>query len=692
MNNIVSLDEEVGKHFTHVRVLHDFRGSNNDELCIKKNEIITLCQTPSGGWWEGTLNGLTGWFPSNYVSPVTINDPLYQKLQAESLIGVENANDGISHSPIQSTIATHLSECRSIVMKEIQDSESQLINSLQDAINYYLMPIHQSKLISKEQELNAVLRAISEICSVHRKFLTCMEKFKSVPYKENRMGGLFLEFASQFKKSHFEYCCLHSKFVNIIEKHNHKSGPSHQSNVILMPNVHLTSLLSVSFRHLDKYPALLQELQRYTDESHPDRGDIQRAGYLYREISMSCLELRRRKEMELEVMLGNIKNFDNLNIEHYGQIIKMEPILMLADWNEPKKDYYLVLFPKTLMILSVGKEMTSFTFESMMKLKGARLRIDNDSHESMLAFSLQITGHNANPCHSGEEKFNYVLGFTSEEILSEIYTLLEHQIQNQSNQDPTNSFATSSLIGLKSNSRCHSSSSSSSSIMFSPQSSLSMASQDQSTPMIYSEQAQSKTLISDKCNGVRSIADQTVGIETVLQSLPQRCGYWSDNFLSPSMPHRQTDINRKMIEINKEPSEDMQLLNVIDAYHRKFKNKFPNGITNDMFKSIKTLNETGELESEDFKYVEILNVNRKTHEKSNSKTLKKKSLSSLLRKIDQLQLTNSERNVFYAIHNQLRSLNSELDHLAGQINAENRQRKEIDEIISKFNSQIANVQ
>ena len=27
---------------------------------------------------------------------------------------------------------------------------------------------------------------------------------------------------------------------------------------------------------------------------------------------MSCLELRRRKEMELEVMLGNIKNFDKM--------------------------------------------------------------------------------------------------------------------------------------------------------------------------------------------------------------------------------------------------------------------------------------------------------------------------------------------------------------------------------------------
>lgn len=165
------------------------------------------------------------------------------------------------------------------------------------------------------------------------------------------------------------------------------------------PNVVITSSLSVSFRRLDKYPALLQELQRYTEESHVDRGDCQRAGFLFREIAMSCLELRRRKEMELEVMLGNIRNFDGLKVETYGNIQRMEPvsILILPPWSEAKKDCYLVLFPKVLMVLSVGNELTSFSYESMLQLEQARVPVINFSdanrQEDGYAFRLEIQGN-----------------------------------------------------------------------------------------------------------------------------------------------------------------------------------------------------------------------------------------------------------------------------------------------------------
>jgi hypothetical protein len=33
--------------------------------------MIIITQAPAdGGWWEGTLDGKTGWFPSNYVEPI----------------------------------------------------------------------------------------------------------------------------------------------------------------------------------------------------------------------------------------------------------------------------------------------------------------------------------------------------------------------------------------------------------------------------------------------------------------------------------------------------------------------------------------------------------------------------------------------------------------------------------------------
>lgn len=38
------------------------------QLCFKKGQILSITQREDGGWWEGTLDGKTGWFPSNYVT------------------------------------------------------------------------------------------------------------------------------------------------------------------------------------------------------------------------------------------------------------------------------------------------------------------------------------------------------------------------------------------------------------------------------------------------------------------------------------------------------------------------------------------------------------------------------------------------------------------------------------------------
>ena len=53
----------------------------------------------------------------------------------------------------------------------------------------------------------------------------------------------------------------------------------------------LTTGLSKPFRRMDKYSAMLQELERHMESSHPDRGDTQRSVAVYKDIAVGLSEL-----------------------------------------------------------------------------------------------------------------------------------------------------------------------------------------------------------------------------------------------------------------------------------------------------------------------------------------------------------------------------------------------------------------
>ncbi|KAF5920349.1 hypothetical protein HPG69_009599 [Diceros bicornis minor] len=53
-----------------VRAKFNFQQTNEDELSFSKGDVIHVTRVEEGGWWEGTHNGRTGWFPSNYVREI----------------------------------------------------------------------------------------------------------------------------------------------------------------------------------------------------------------------------------------------------------------------------------------------------------------------------------------------------------------------------------------------------------------------------------------------------------------------------------------------------------------------------------------------------------------------------------------------------------------------------------------------
>ena len=74
------------------------------------------------------------------------------------------------------------------------------------------------------------------------------------------------------------FFCL---FRDELEKYMERQGAATPGLLVL------TTGLSKPFRRLDKYSAMLQELERHMESSHPDRGDTQRSVAVYKDIAVS---------------------------------------------------------------------------------------------------------------------------------------------------------------------------------------------------------------------------------------------------------------------------------------------------------------------------------------------------------------------------------------------------------------------
>ncbi|KAG8942284.1 hypothetical protein FRC00_011931, partial [Tulasnella sp. 408] len=65
-----NMDEMLEETF-FVRALYDYESADYSALPFPRGAFIeVLSQLPSG-WWDGLLGDQRGWFPSNYVRPVT---------------------------------------------------------------------------------------------------------------------------------------------------------------------------------------------------------------------------------------------------------------------------------------------------------------------------------------------------------------------------------------------------------------------------------------------------------------------------------------------------------------------------------------------------------------------------------------------------------------------------------------------
>ncbi|KAK8162302.1 ras guanine nucleotide exchange factor domain-containing protein [Phyllosticta citrichinensis] len=55
----------------YVRALYDYEADDRTSLSFRQGDIIQVITQLESGWWDGVINGVRGWFPSNYCAVIS---------------------------------------------------------------------------------------------------------------------------------------------------------------------------------------------------------------------------------------------------------------------------------------------------------------------------------------------------------------------------------------------------------------------------------------------------------------------------------------------------------------------------------------------------------------------------------------------------------------------------------------------
>lgn len=346
------------------KAIYNYKATMNDELTLISDEVIIVTQSSEDETWlEGTLNGRTGWFPSNYVEIMEILDGHLNPSESNAYsrqydLDTESQADEIF---------------RIKIISEFKRVEEEFLDDMCKFVKVVLIPLQANKNIEIFQGtfLNQLNSSIDELLRCHQIFF---QELKEIPEDSDaKLGYILINMAAKFKLVYEGYAKNNPRFTNTINQKkdalskffepsyprmNIPPGNKNSAAVIL----YLTKYLATPFKQLETYSKLLKELYRFTEDFHSDRGDVQRSMEFYAELSTSVREIRHKKECELDIMSSRINKTDE-DIFQHGESLFLSSVIMIDEAGE-RKDRILLLFANHLVLLSHSQnKQNEFDFD-----------------------------------------------------------------------------------------------------------------------------------------------------------------------------------------------------------------------------------------------------------------------------------------------------------------------------------------
>ncbi|KAF7259924.1 hypothetical protein EG68_02913 [Paragonimus skrjabini miyazakii] len=357
---------DVPGRITFVRALYDYTRIHTDELSFKKGDILAVSRQLDGGWWEGSLNGVTGWFPSNYV------------------VRADDAACGGCQSNFDRPLVNHLHNFQEEILQHILEGEVRQANELSYLVSNFITqfePLGRLPFLNKIFHMKELL---IQAVDMHKAIAVALEKMKQSS-EPKRVGKLFLDFAPTVNAIGCDYSKIHLYVITGLDKNADILDRHFSSRGVKFQLTRCKQQLSLIFDRLGRYPLLLKEMERYLENSHVDCEDIQKAMNVYGEITERCAILRKFKEYDIEILLSTINGWQGVSIDKLG-----DPVLTLrvtlTDVDRDSMDALpiimsptidsgsdqlsvLVMFPACVLLLARTKQPDVYEFTMKLPLK-----------------------------------------------------------------------------------------------------------------------------------------------------------------------------------------------------------------------------------------------------------------------------------------------------------------------------------
>ncbi|CAL4061181.1 unnamed protein product, partial [Meganyctiphanes norvegica] len=161
-----------------VEALYPYTAMNDDEINFEAGAIITVLDKEDEAWWKGTLKGVTGMFPSNYVQPVpasgvsaanAVGTPEAENFDSLCCRSSKESSNNNRKVSWQFSPGSPVERKRQAVIKEIIATESSYLSEMTLVQKAFIQPMKSSGVIT-QKELDLIFVNWDELINANSYF------------------------------------------------------------------------------------------------------------------------------------------------------------------------------------------------------------------------------------------------------------------------------------------------------------------------------------------------------------------------------------------------------------------------------------------------------------------------------------------------------------------------------------------